>query len=128
MKKILIVLMIALCATIYAAQDFDALMRARYERDCKTEKGRREWHGRCVSHITDAATGEIVTTYEDGTTFRDNAVKVETPQTQAKALHDRIIVSTNGVPARLAELRRKAAQDARRTNRVNQTISTGKWQ
>ena len=92
------------------------LMNRKYHRDVETESGRKAWHGKLVSTVVDTNALVKVTTYEDGTEFRD-PFKVITPVASAQARVAQISVSTNGLPARLAAARlRRATEKAAVSN------------
>ena len=92
------------------------LMNRKYHRDVETESGRKAWHGKLVTTVVDTNALVKVTTYEDGTEFRD-PFKVITPVASAQARAAQISVSTNGLPARLAAARlRRATEKAAVSN------------
>ena len=92
------------------------LMNRKYHRDVETDAGRKAWHGKLVSTVVDTNALVKVTTYEDGTEFRD-PFKVITPVASAQARAAQISVSTNGLPARLAAARlRRATEKAAVSN------------
>ena len=92
------------------------LMNRKYHRDVETDAGRKAWHGKIVSTVVDTNALVKVTTYEDGTEFRD-PFKVITPVASAQARAAQISVHTNGLPARLAAARlRRATEKAAVSN------------
>ena len=92
------------------------LMNRKYHRDVETDAGRKAWHGKLVTTVVDTNALVKVTTYEDGTEFRD-PFKVITPVASAQARAAQISVSTNGLPARLAAARlRRATEKAAVSN------------
>ena len=92
------------------------LMNRKYHRDVETDAGRKAWHGKIVSTVVDTNALVKVTTYEDGTEFRD-PFKVITPVASAQARAAQISVYTNGLPARLAAARlRRATEKAAVSN------------
>ena len=92
------------------------LMNRKYHRDVETESGRKAWHGKITSTVVDTNALVKVTTYEDGTEFRD-PFKVITPVASAQARAAQISVHTNGLPARLAAARlRRATEKAAVSN------------
>jgi len=92
------------------------LMNRKYHRDVETDAGRKAWHGKIVSTVVDTNALVKVTTYEDGTEFRD-PFKVITPVASAQARAAQISVHTNGMPARLAAARlRRATEKAAVSN------------
>ena len=92
------------------------LMNRKYHRDVETESGRKAWHGKIVTTVVDTNALVKVTTYEDGTEFRD-PFKVITPVASAQARAAQISVHTNGLPSRLAAARlRRATEKAAVSN------------
>ena len=92
------------------------LMNRKYHRDVETDAGRKAWHGKITSTVVDTNALVKVTTYEDGTEFRD-PFKVITPAASAQARAAQISVHTNGLPARLAAARlRRATEKAAVSN------------
>ncbi|MBQ6915949.1 MAG: hypothetical protein IJQ65_09520 [Kiritimatiellae bacterium] len=88
-----------------AADVADAVksLRGLYLRDTSTKSGRERWHGKIVGMpVTDVARGVIITRYEDGTTFED---PINPPKKPA------VTVTTSGVPAKLAEVRKRRASE-----------------
>lgn len=75
----------------------DAAFRRVYDRENSTGYGRIKWHGKKIrEEYTNAVR---ITTYEDGTVFRDHSEYI-TPQDSAKAYLDKIAATTNSGPAR----------------------------
>lgn len=92
------------------------LMNRKYHRDVATEAGRVSWHGRLVSQEVDTDALVKVSTYADGTEFRDPWQKV-TASSSAAAKAAALSVTTNGIPARLAAARlRRATEKAAQSN------------
>ena len=92
------------------------LMNRKYHRDVATESGRVSWHGRLVSQEVDTNALVKVSTYADGTEFRDPWQKV-TASSAAAAKAAALSVTTNGIPARLAAARlRRATEKAAQSN------------
>ena len=92
------------------------LMNRKYHRDVATEAGRVSWHGRLVSQEVDTDALVKVSTYADGTEFRDPWQKV-TASSAAAAKAAALSVTTNGIPARLAAARlRRATEKAAQSN------------
>ena len=92
------------------------LMNRKYHRDVETDAGRKAWHGKIVTTVVDTNALVKVTTYEDGTEFRD-PFKVITPVASAQARAAQISVHTNGLPSRLAAARlRRATEKAAVSN------------
>ena len=94
------------------------LMNRKYHRDVQSESGRRAWHGKRLSRVTDAESFTITETYEDGAVFVDPA-PITTPE-QAVAEHNskRTTTMTNGIPVRLAESRIRRLEERATTNTV----------
>ena len=92
------------------------LMNRKYHRDVATEAGRVSWHGKLVSQEVDTNALVKVSTYADGTEFRDPWQKV-TASSAAAAKAAALSVTTNGIPARLAAARlRRATEKAAQSN------------
>ena len=105
-------------AILSAARDTapDALIAGVYKREVRSESGRVKWHGARVSRVTDVEAMEYISTYEDGTVFRDPAPKLR----QAAAATNRL---TKGVSARLAAARLRRLEEAQRTNTVSVVVT-----
>ena len=104
------------------------LINRKYHRDCRTDSGRAAWHGKRISTVTDASNMVNIVTFEDGTVFRD-AAKIKTPAEQVAASNAKrkTTVTTNGVPAALAEARvRRAAEIDQGVTNVTVTIEAGR--
>ena len=92
------------------------LMNRKYHRDVATESGRKAWHGRLVSQEVDTNELVKVSTYADGTEFRDPWTTI-TASSAAAAKAAALSVTTNGIPARLAAARlRRATEKAAQSN------------
>ena len=92
------------------------LMNRKYHRDVATESGRVSWHGRLVSQEVDTNALVKVSTYDDGTEFRDPWTTI-TATSAAAAKAAALSVTTNGIPARLAAARlRRATEKAAQSN------------
>ena len=92
------------------------LMNRKYHRDVATESGRVSWHGRLVSQEVDTNALVKVSTYADGTEFRDPWTTI-TASSAAAAKAAALSVTTNGIPARLAAARlRRATEKAAVSN------------
>ena len=92
------------------------LMNRKYHRDVATESGRVSWHGRLVSQEVDTDALVKVSTYADGTEFRDPWTTI-TATSAAAAKAAALSVTTNGIPARLAAARlRRATEKAAQSN------------
>lgn len=88
-----------------AADVADAVksLRGLYLRDTSTKSGRERWHGKVVGMpVTDAARGVVITRYEDGTVFEDPTNPPKKPA---------VTVTTSGIPAKLAEARKRRASE-----------------
>jgi hypothetical protein len=104
------------------------LINRKYHRDCKTDSGRAAWHGKRISTVTDASNMVSIVTFEDGTVFRD-AAPVRTPAQQVAAANKKrkTTVTTNGIPAALAEARlKRAAEIDQGPTNVTVTIEAGR--
>ena len=100
------------------------LINRKYHREVATDSGRNAWHGKKIKAVTDAKNFTIMTTYEDGTVFIDEA-PLETPAQSVAAANKKlkVSVSTNGVPAKLAAARlRRAAEINNGPTNVTMTI------
>ncbi len=102
----------------------DAAISRYYANDMKTKAGRSKWHGKVVRTVVDTNTWTKATYFEDGTVFTDKA-KVTTAITAAQAARAKVMLSTNNVPAKLAQARRKLAAEAGITNTVNLILKSG---
>ena len=92
------------------------LMNRKYHRDVATEQGRVSWHGRLVSQEVDTNALVKVSTYADGTEFREPWTTI-TASSAAAAKAAALSVTTNGIPARLAAARlRRATEKAAQSN------------
>lgn len=102
------------------------LLNRKYHRDCETPSGRAAWHGKRVSHVTDANAFTVTEIYADGTVFVD-AAPVETPS-QSVAKHNSRLTTTmtNGVPDRLARARMMRHEEKATTNTVTVVVTPDK--
>ena len=84
----------------------DASLRRVYDKENTTGTGRVKWHGKKIREEVDMTNMVRITTYEDGTVFRDVA-PVVTPPDAAEAYLRRIAATTNSAPSRLAAARQR---------------------
>lgn len=100
------------------------LLNRKYHRDCEGASGRKAWHGRLSKEIVDEDAETKTEVYEDGTTFVYHYRKI-TPSQAVSNANNRVMLSTNGVPARIAAARARRVQERATTNVVNQVIKAG---
>lgn len=100
------------------------LLNRKYHRDCEGASGRKAWHGRLAKEIVDEDAETKTEVYEDGTTFVYKFRKV-TPSQAVSNANNRVVLSTNGVPARIAAARARRVEERATTNVVNQVIKAG---
>jgi adenosyl cobinamide kinase/adenosyl cobinamide phosphate guanylyltransferase len=100
------------------------LLNRKYHRDCKNAQGRKAWHGKLKREIVN--TNELTKTeiYEDGTSFTYKH-RINTPAQAVANRNKRIMLTTNGVPARIAAARAKRMREIETTNTVNQVLKAG---
>ncbi len=100
------------------------LLNRKYHRDCENAQGRKAWHGKLKREIVN--TNELTKTeiYEDGTSFTYKHKNI-TPAQAVANRNKRIMLSTNGVPARIAAARAKRMREIETTNTVNQVLKAG---
>lgn len=98
----------------------DASLRRVYDKENKTGTGRVKWHGKKIREEVDMTNMVRITTYEDGTVFRDVA-PVVTPQDAAEAYLRRIAATTNSAPSRLAAARQRLLKT--KTDEANGVVS-----
>jgi len=133
-KRILTLCLLGISFTLHASVtneianvDVVKLLEAKYQRDMKTSEGRKFWHGKLVSHITDPSNVVVITTHEDGKVFKD-AAKVVRPIDNVNAANKRLkrTVDKKGVPKKLADARQRRADEVNMgpTN-VTVTITAG---
>lgn len=98
----------------------DASLRRVYDKENTTGTGRVKWHGKKIREEVDMTNMVRITTYEDGTVFRDVA-PVVTPQDAAEAYLRRIAATTNSAPSRLAAARQRLLKI--KTDEANGVVS-----
>lgn len=98
----------------------DAALRRVYDNDNTSGTGRVKWHGKKIREEVDMTNMVRITTYEDGTVFRDVA-PVVTPQDAAEAYLRRIASTTNSAPSRLAAARQRLLKT--KTDEANGVVS-----
>ncbi len=98
----------------------DAALRRVYDKDNTSGTGRVKWHGKKIREEVDMTNMVRITTYEDGTVFRDVA-PVVTPQDAAEAYLRRIASTTNSAPSRLAAARQRLLKT--KTDEANGAVS-----
>ena len=98
----------------------DAALRRVYDKDNTSGTGRVKWHGKKIREEVDMTNMVRITTYEDGTVFRDVA-SVVTPQDAAEAYLRRIAATTNSAPSRLAAARQRLLKT--KTDEANGVVS-----
>jgi hypothetical protein len=100
------------------------LLNRKYHRDCETASGRKAWHGRLKKEIINTNDLTRTEVYEDGKTFTARW-KLVTPAMAVSNANKRLMVSTNGIPAKLAAARLRRAQEKATTNIVTTVWTTG---
>ena len=100
------------------------LLNRKYHRDCQTVSGRRAWHGKLKREMIDEEAQIKIQTFEDGTAFT-NKWKIVTPSVAVSNANRKVLVNTNGIPARLAQARMRRAQEKATTNIVTQVLTPG---
>lgn len=108
----------------------DAALRRVYDKENNTGTGRVKWHGAKVREEVDVTNMVRITTYEDGTVFRDEA-HIVTPQDRADAYLARLAATTNSAPARLNAarsrlLKTKADEAAGVVSNVTVNVTAGR--
>lgn len=103
------------------------LQMAKYDRDMRTPTGRKEWHGKLVKeeiYTNELVKVEVYSNELDGAVWRYK-LPFKVPRPRARALAATTpVMTTNGVPARLAAARAKrAAELAAGTQTVTVTVS-----
>lgn len=103
------------------------LQMAKYDRDMLTPAGRRAWHGKLVGeeiYTNELVKVEVYSNELDGVIWRFKT-PFKVPRPRARALAETApVMTTNGVPARLAAARAKrAAEIAAGTQTVTVTVT-----
>lgn len=100
------------------------LLNRKYHRDCESASGRKAWHGRLKKEIINTNDLTRTEVYEDGKTFTSKW-KLVTPAMAVSNANKRVMVSTNGIPAKLAAARLRRQQEKATTNIVTQVLEVG---
>ena len=98
----------------------DGAFRRIYDSENSTGYGRIKWHGKKIREEYDLTNAVRITTYEDGTVFRDHSEYI-TPQDSAKAYLDKIAATTNSGPARVKAARKRLLKT--KTDEANGVVS-----
>ena len=97
------------------------LLNRKYHRDCESLSGRQAWHGRLKKQIINTNDLTRTEVYEDGKTFTAKW-KIVTPIMAVSNANKRVMVSTNGIPAKLAAARLRRQQEKATTNIVTTVL------
>lgn len=97
------------------------LLNRKYHRDCETASGRKAWHGRLKKEIVNTNDLTRTEVYEDGKTFTAKW-KLITPAVAVSNANKRVMLSTNGIPAKLAAARLRRQQEKATTNIVTTVL------
>lgn len=97
------------------------LLNRKYHRDCETPSGRKAWHGRLKKEIINTNDLTRTEVYEDGKTFTAKW-KLITPAVAVSNVNKRVMLSTNGIPAKLAAARLRRQQEKATTNIVTTVL------
>lgn len=97
------------------------LLNRKYHRDCETTSGRKAWHGRLKKEIINTNDLTRTEVYEDGKTFTAKW-KLITPAVAVSNANKRVMLSTNGIPAKLAAARLRRQQEKATTNIVTTVL------
>lgn len=100
------------------------LLNRKYHRDCETASGRKAWHGRLKKEIINTNDLTRTEVYEDGKTFTAKW-KLVSPAMAVSNANKRVMISTNGIPAKLAAARIRRQQEKATTNIVTTVLTTG---
>ena len=100
------------------------LLNRKYHRDCETASGRQAWHGRLKKQIINTNDLTRTEVYEDGKTFTQRW-KIVTPAMAVSNANKRVMISTNGIPAKLAAARLRRQKEKATTNTVTQVLEAG---
>ena len=100
------------------------LLNRKYHRDCESLSGRQAWHGRLKKQIINTNDLTRTEVYEDGKTFTAKW-KLVTPAMAVSNANKRVMISTNGIPAKLAAARLRRQQEKATTNIVTTVLTTG---
>lgn len=101
------------------------LINRKYHRDCETGSGRAAWHGRLRREtVATNDVGELVKTeiHDDGQTFTFTS-RVVTAAASVSSANSRLSTTmTRGVPAALAEARRRREQEKSTVSNVTVSV------
>lgn len=97
------------------------LLNRKYHRDCETASGRKAWHGRLKKEIINTNDLTRTEVYEDGKTFTAKW-KLITPAVAVSNANKRVMLSTNGIPAKLAAARLRRQKEKATTNIVTTVL------
>ena len=97
------------------------LLNRKYHRDCETASGRKAWHGKLKKEIINTNDLTRTEVYEDGKTFTAKW-KLITPAVAVSNANKRVMVSTNGIPAKLAAARLRRQQEKATTNIITTVL------
>ena len=97
------------------------LLNRKYHRDCESPSGRKAWHGRLKKEIINTNDLTRTEVYEDGKTFTAKW-RIVTPAVAVSNANKRVMVSTNGIPAKLAAARLRRQQEKATTNIVTTVL------
>ena len=97
------------------------LLNRKYHRDCESLSGRQAWHGRLKKQIINTNDLTRTEVYEDGKTFTAKW-KIVTPIMAVSNANKRVMISTNGIPAKLAAARLRRQQEKATTNIVTTVL------
>lgn len=97
------------------------LLNRKYHRDCESATGRKAWHGRLKKEIVNTNDLTRTEVYEDGKTFTAKW-KLVTPAVAVSNANKRVMLSTNGIPAKLAAARLRRQQEKATTNIVTTVL------
>lgn len=105
----------------------DSVLNQKYERDSKTENGRKSWHGSIKRQIVSTNDLTRTTVYEDGTVFIDPWNKADISKA-VKEYNKKLPTPpmTNGIPRALAEARQRAYNDRVAESNLTVEVTVGK--
>ena len=98
----------------------DAALRRVYDKDNTSGSGRVKWHGKKIREEYDLTNCVRITTYEDGTVFRDESAYI-TPKKSAEDYLNRLAATTNSGPARINAARKRLLKT--KTDEANGVVS-----
>ena len=97
------------------------LLNRKYHRDCESPFGRKAWHGKLKKEIINTNDLTRTEVYEDGKTFTAKW-RIVTPAVAVSNANKRVMISTNGIPAKLAAARLRRQQEKATTNIVTTVL------